>query len=105
MMVDSKIVFVLGAGASQPYGFPSGRELIFIICQRLTTELNEHRHILQRSNLQDDEIQKFQLALLHSSLSSVDTFLENNPQYIQIGNIAIALALIPSENPERLVRR
>lgn len=104
-MIDSKIVLVLGAGASHSYGFPTGRELIHLICQRLSVELGDHRPILQRYSFQDDEIHRFQFGLLHSNLPSVDIFLENNPQYMKIGKVAIALALIPFENPERPVRK
>ncbi|HAU38483.1 MAG TPA: hypothetical protein DCX07_12310 [Phycisphaerales bacterium] len=45
---------------------------------------------------------EFYKALRHSGASSVDAFLEHRTEFIDIGKVAIARALLPSENPANL---
>ena len=37
-MIETPTVLILGAGASMPFGFPSGRQLLQTICVRLKNE-------------------------------------------------------------------
>ncbi len=103
-MISRKTVLILGAGASQPYGFPLGRQLLNKICQRLGPQhhKNAHHKVLIDLGHSPIEIEEFWNELRHSDWGSVDEFLEKNPVHIKIGKLAIALALIPHENEELL---
>ena len=89
------MVLVLGAGASKPYGLPLGTEL------RDSVIRAENNFALYQRVL-DVEITKYQYAeftktLAHSGFSSVDAFLEENSEWLEIGKAAIALELLKAE--------
>ncbi len=78
-----QIVLVLGAGASMPYGFPSGQELKTSIGALASSEpatgiLAELAlgPLLRGADFTDLEISEFGKALAGSSKFSVDAFLE-----------------------------
>lgn len=52
---------------------------------------------------EDDDIQQFAMDLEGSQAYSIDLFLKNRPEYIEIGKLAIAQALIPFENLDKLL--
>ena len=100
-MISRKTVLILGAGASQPYGFPLGRPLLNRICQLLGPEhhKNAHHKVLIDLGHSPSEVEEFWNELRHSDWGSVDEFLEkNHDKYIDIGKHAIASALIPFED-------
>jgi len=47
-MIKTRTVLILGAGASMPYGYPSGKELKRIICGRLKDSESDLSRILRR---------------------------------------------------------
>src|SRR6266498_1227589 len=99
-MIEKPTVLILGAGASEPYGFPTGGELqdeIIDGCQREDSPIWGHLSNLAFTSL---AIQDFGKQLLHAKRPSVDRFLESreNP-YLRIGTAAIVSALIPKEDP------
>jgi len=105
-MITRPTLFILGAGASCCYHFPSGRELIFKIA-----EGNRERrtsHVLQGATTwmghDIDTVAKCAVELIASELPSVDLFLENHRNYEAIGKALIASELIPCENPLNLRR-
>jgi hypothetical protein len=99
-MSGAKTVFVVGAGASKPYGLPTGGDLRDIICHdALAPDPG-----LQSLGVDPKGFRKFQDTLLHSGRSSVDAFLGSRPDHMEIGKLAIALALLPLEVPSRLFR-
>lgn len=98
-MINIPTVLILGAGASIPFAFPSGYELLKIIVS------NTHRNWLIDHGHIPREIDAFQTALKKSGRQSVDAFLEHRPEFLNIGKTAIALALIPLENEDRLFER
>lgn len=98
-MISRPTVLILGAGASAEYGFPLGRGLRDRICclpdsaaARAIADLGYER----------EEFRKFIQTLRHSGYTSVDWFLEDHPEFTEVGKVAIAAALIPLENPDRL---
>ena len=93
------MVLVLGPGASKPYGFPTGPELIKRIMDMLEGS-GPTVKLLERTGFKWREIRLFCNALYHSGLTQIDAFLENNPKYIGVGKAAIASALLPCENSE-----
>lgn len=100
-MLTNKHVFVLGAGASQPFGFPTGLGL----SKTMVGQLNEGGDVynqLQMLGWGRNQILTFQKALFHSGKNSVDAFLEHRPEFMEIGKLATAAILIPFEREENL---
>ncbi len=105
-MIRVPTVLVLGAGESAPYGFPSGRGLLFEIAKELAPGLSSDlSRDLQEHGFNYEQIALFRDDLLESHLPSVDAFLENRPTYSEIGKAAIAIKLIRKEDKKNLVRR
>ena len=104
-MINIPTTLVLGAGASQPYGFPLGYELFDDICGFLrpaTTATNEKKS-LQAAGFEISRLEEFRSELLRSGLRSVDAFLEGRADLIAVGKAAIACSLISKEIPENVV--
>lgn len=92
-MLKHRTVFVLGAGASAPYGYPLGRGLVNQIVRE-----NPSRD----SCLHGPAFTKFQQELQQFALYSIDAFLEYRNDYRDIGSRAIADALIRYERDDLL---
>jgi len=103
-MINQKIVLVLGAGASTPFGFPSGADLKTAITTRLVFR-DEWHTLLLDAGFEPDHIEKFRTALLKSGKRSVDAFLEHRTDFVDVGKAAIACALLPHEKEEYLFHR
>lgn len=101
-MIKTPTVLVLGAGASMPYGFPSGRELMLGIAGGRASPWDLISHQLKSYGFEAGHIRDFQQQLRDANLPSVDAFLENRPEYVDVGKHAIALGLIPFEKPANL---
>lgn len=100
-------MFVLGAGASAPYGFPVGRGLLMEICKLIGMTESEGGalgHQLLAFRFDSKKVYSFANDLYRSQQPSVDAFLENRPEYMEIGKTAIAAALIPYEIEGTLYR-
>ena len=93
-------VLILGAGASQPYGFPLGVGLRDLICDGLSKIALPH--VLAEMGFGTRILPEFSSALPHSGYSSVDAFLEAQPRFMEIGKAAIAIGLLPFERPKHL---
>ncbi len=100
-MIVKDTVLILGAGASKPYGFPLGAELRDdVIRARHKIELD---YLLEKNmKFNHDYYAKFAEDLRTSGYSSVDAFLENRDDWIDIGKLAIAHKLILYEQNARL---
>ena len=94
-MITTRTVLVLGAGASKPYGLPLGSELrdeVLRAAQNVAYKLH-----LRRYGLSKTDFEKFAEDLATSGFSSVDAFLEQRPEWTNIGKLAMALSLLSSE--------
>jgi len=101
-LIHQKTVLVLGAGASWPYGFPTGQGLIKNILDG-TRETSQHFWAtLRDAGVDDDLIRAFHRTLARTQFDSIDIFLEYQPEYREVGKLAIAAALIPCEREENL---
>jgi hypothetical protein len=99
-MIQSRTVLVLGAGASVPYGFPSGEELRRKVLRSLGLKPEVPGSLLQLLNnagFDHSHIQDFRTELLHANTTSVDLFLEKRPKFVDVGKVAIAAILLPLE--------
>jgi hypothetical protein len=94
-MIEKNVVLILGAGASKPYGFPLGQELI--------------DHILTMGDkppllpIDSGELLRFQRALKLAGRTSIDAFLERqDAEFVLIGKQLIAYLLSRYENEKDL---
>lgn len=111
-MITTPTVLILGAGASKSYGFPTGEELKREICEELNADniksliltLGEYdiRGALCQAGFAKQLIQQFRDKLARSPRSSVDAFLEHQPEYVQVGKAAMAAVLLTHENDRTL---
>jgi hypothetical protein len=97
-MITKSTVLILGAGASKPFGYPTGKELKKTICDNL----GQWEDGFFRSAVNLDAVRDFKEHLTKSPDVSVDAFLEYRPEFLTIGKLAIASALIPLENESAL---
>jgi hypothetical protein len=100
-MINQKTVLILGAGASMPFGFPSGSGLIALISQMLEPNRTAIPRLLIEHGY-EKQIKEFKHDLIHSGRSSVDEFLEYRTEFLDIGKETIAAALLEFEQTHTL---
>lgn len=105
-MLNVHTTFILGAGSSIPYDFPSGRDLLLEVCEKLNDKDNGFfKLIYYYSSVNEiNPIKDFREELLYSNQPSIDAFLEKRPEYLEIGKAAIIASLLPYEKRSILVR-
>jgi len=98
-MITEKTVFILGAGASCPYGFPSGAQLRKEICFDFT---DKYLRFLKNTNSYDNGL-RFQgfegliKRFFESSTKSIDLFLARYSEIADIGKYVIAFEMLNAE--------
>ena len=100
-MITRSTVFILGAGASTPYGYPSGRGLV----QEIINALSDQSYLYKLCiGLEYDpkEIRDFLITLKNADPPSIDSFLELKRNSEELGKTLIGLALFMKEHPETL---
>lgn len=104
MIIKEKTVFVLGAGASHPFGYPTGGELKKIICDELNSVGCSNLFSYEQDEQADYRVQidKFKTHFKRSSENSIDLFLKKNPEFTRLGKKLIARILFPCEDEGRL---
>lgn len=106
-MITKPTVLILGAGASMPYGFPSGQDLLKNIDSKLNRRsIGSHPSpdwiaILKGFGIAEGDIETFRRDLFYSRMS-VDAFLEHRPEFFHVGKLAITLSLIQYEDEDCL---
>jgi len=103
MIEKSKYVFIIGAGASIPYNFPSGLQLYQIIKNEIARYVFEYiKHPTPSVPFDPHEIEAvakdFSQALMITEGISIDKYININKKYEDIGIKAIATAIIKREN-------
>lgn len=99
-MISEPIVLVLGAGASVPYGFPTGGDMYSLVVAGLRERNELHENLMSHYTAKD--LREFRNALRESGHTSVDTFLEYRTDLIEIGRKVLATLLIRFEQPDRI---
>jgi hypothetical protein len=97
----TRTVFVLGAGARAPFGFPCGPAW----SQKIYQETDKQFHltipdILNHCGFSDSKLAQFRSEFYRSGSPSIDSFLEHRSDYMDIGKAVIAATLIPYERDE-----
>jgi hypothetical protein len=103
-MITNQVVLILGAGASIPYGFPSGSTLTNQIVKELKDKGSEFTNDILDSGFEWGFLRDFCQQLDLSFQASIDAFLEHRPEFISVGKTCIARALIPCETWSNLAR-
>ena len=101
-MITRKTVLVLGAGATMPFGFPSGRKLVALIVDMLQSDTSPTFELLESHAYEGEQITEFRKHLASSGRSSVDEFLEYRTDFLSVGKEAIAAALLSFERTASL---
>lgn len=109
-MIEKRTVFILGAGASCPYGFPTARrlrkEILSTFEDRYMQFLGgagEEVGALRKANGYPDLriakqfLERFEL----SGVESIDLFLSRNPAFETIGKMAICLSILHAERESK----
>lgn len=100
-MIKRPTVLVLGAGASWPFGYPTGLELKDRITEDIMTTPG-NIPVLTNLGHSREVLNWFREGLLRSGRTSVDVFLATRPDFMDVGKAAIALALLPIEQSDQL---
>jgi len=100
-MIEIDTVLILGAGASQPFGFPSGKELVNKICSVFSDPQRSQYSLMMQAGHPQPEVQAFRNVLYDANPASVDAWLEHNPKFIPIGKAAIATLLLDYERKSK----
>ena len=100
-MITEKTVFVLGAGASKPYGFPLGQELADEMIRLLNPNPTDNQPrvtaVVRAADCKVSDLVSFLNDLRDSQVESVDAFLEHRPDLVPVGKHAIAAMLLFAE--------
>lgn len=96
-MIEKPTVLVLGAGASAHLGYPLGRGLVSELCSLRSSPALDQLPNWTRADAED-----VLTALSLSDPSSIDAFLEHNPNHSALGRFLIAQALKSRERLEQL---
>jgi hypothetical protein len=111
-MFTENTTIVLGAGASMPYGYPSGYQLVTDIIQlvalgKAKPAITDRQFAdeLNAAGIHSDHAVEFVSALYEAFPPSIDYFLFHNPQFINVGKLAIAQRIICHENRHKLFAR
>jgi len=98
-MIEKNTVLILGAGASMPYGFPSGKQLISEIYH---LKANIADPLIRACNNEDNTAKSFFRELVMADPPSIDTYLSQHPKYLKIGKGSIAQVISSHEKEDSL---
>jgi hypothetical protein len=98
-VIDSQTTLVLGAGASMPFGLPSGKELRDLICEGTSPNSSISMILNQTMGFGLAEVEEFANTFWKSQLASIDAFLSIHERFNEIGKCGISALLCERENP------
>ncbi len=112
-MITQKTVFILGAGASAPYGYPTGAGLKDMICDGLGDLLDElvpnAKSIgvsWEEANIKalKENFAAFKNRYCGSPIPLIDSFIARNPDISEEGRRLISLCVLAAEKNSRFLR-
>lgn len=120
-MFKKKTVFILGAGASWHYGYPTGEDLVGKVrgfakeIQRLYSIPDEYNRVprgysqMHPQHFRGDEFSPFinNVSLIEGKIAQanplvIDDFLGGNKEVADVGKLLIAMALFQCENEQKI---
>jgi len=103
-MIKTNTLFILGAGASSPFGYFTNVQLRTAICnhEMQSTVVRAITPPYDNEDWYYKSYNKFIDEFAKSGLYSIDFFLEHRTEYMNMGKMAIAANLIQFETDERL---
>jgi len=101
-MITIDTVFILGAGASKPYEYPTGKELRLDIYSNSVEQINKFKQVTTY-RIKDllFETSKFTETFFNSSVPSIDLFLARNPHFSDVGKLSIVLSILEAEKKSK----
>jgi hypothetical protein len=97
-MIHKNTVLVLGAGASKPYGFPTGREICDQILADNEVGSGPIYQLLDHCGFDAGQSGEMFRAFKDSGHYSLDAFVQRRPEFRTIAKTAIAGSLMAKEN-------
>ena len=97
-MIKKPTVFILGAGASVPYAYPSCESLVREIVNDLSRPGSLFYSLCRTLGFTEPHIHEFASTLDRSHDKSIDAFLQRHESFIKLGKVAITLKLIVHED-------
>lgn len=101
-MIRTPTLFVLGAGASKPYGLPLGSELRTLICDAENEANPVARAVAEEGEFTHADIRNLARTFLRSGVRSIDEFLARMPHLVDVGKALIAAIISSNENPDEI---
>jgi hypothetical protein len=102
-LINKKTLLILGAGASMPYGLPSGEELWRRLCAMERDQQPEHViQLFEACNFTVADLQEFARTFRRSGVKSIDIFLAHRVEFDPIGKLAIAYEIARCENAQEV---
>jgi hypothetical protein len=92
-VIAKRVVFLLGAGASRGYGYPTGAQLM----GNLTSVNGDQMLELEQAGIAQDDVLRFKQRLKDCGLNSVDAFLKKNPVLGRVAKMRITQELTFAE--------
>lgn len=89
-MIQKPTVLILGAGSSTHLGYPLGLQLLNQVCRRLTHVCNHFKDYEKTLPYSTEQMVKYRRILSRAGYYSVDAFLEENREFLDIGKFFIA---------------
>lgn len=90
------LLFVLGAGASHSYGFPTGSQLMEIMGQELTNNGGTTFYNTICNEFGSEKVREVGKTIIYSPLQSIDRLIANHgndKEFVRIGKLTIALVI------------
>jgi len=98
-ILKEKTVFILGAGASSPFGFPLGPGLKKLIKSSASGLSGSLTKVFEYN---DNLINQFVKTLNYAVYPTIDIFLENKPRFRGLGSACIAHIIMSHEREHKL---
>jgi hypothetical protein len=103
-MITKPTVFVLGAGSMVDYNFPIGWQLVRDVVERFAKNADLRTLLLNNSDFEEEQLDKYLQALEGSAQNSVDAFLEEQQEHLEIGIATMSIVLVKRETTVSLYR-
>jgi aspartate/tyrosine/aromatic aminotransferase len=86
------------------YGFPIGWQLVREVIDNFQARSNWRELLTEHGHYTAEQVEDFLRALSGSAQNSVDAFLEERGEFLEVGIAAMSIVLIHKEKSESLYR-